>query len=508
MLPLPVLLKRIVSVLSLVVEGGNAILCHPLVTALQFHGIWLVVLLGTLWVIAGKARLREVQRQRRHALERRLGNSNSHGIPASLADEQEAGQAKLPPVTVVLPVRGCRSHSMDNWRSVLHLNYGGSLEFVFVLEDKTDPAHAVISALIRELQGRRPVRVQSAGFAEHTSQKIHNLLAGIRQASADSQYVLCLDDDVLLHPGLLASLIRDMEADPGLFMATGYPFDVPAGDAGLLSYAALSYHLPLIVPFSVKERIEFVWGGCMLFRTAEMRHDSRGVLRAWADGGYSDDLTVASQCTEQQLTIYCPGYSIFPQWIEGDYPVRRYWNYLRRQLYVMDTYSNAHNRRTNHGLAAFHAFASWSVVLPATTVMLRLALWFLAILLLPTQQVYGGPGGGGSYLWLRLFGIDRCPWSLVSLAAFSLSIVYLMLALRWMTSTVMDLFCALNPKLKRQQLDTFCWPKLWLGFYVNNAVIPLCIAYTFLTKHIDWSGIRYWRQGGRVVRVVHSQLQP
>lgn len=33
----------------------------------------------------------------------------------------------------------------------------------------------------------------------------------------------------------------------------------------------------------------------------------------------------------------------------------------------------------------------------------------------------------------------------------------------------MDLFCALNPKLKQQQLDTFCWPKLWLGFYVNNA---------------------------------------
>jgi hypothetical protein len=37
-------------------------------------------------------------------------------------------------------------------------------------------------------------------------------------------------------------------------------------------------------------------------------------VQAWSDGGYSDDLTVASQCTEQQLTIYCPGYSIFPQW--------------------------------------------------------------------------------------------------------------------------------------------------------------------------------------------------
>jgi hypothetical protein len=45
-------------------------------------------------------------------------------------------------------------------------------------------------------------------------------------------------------------------------------------------------------------------------------------------------------------------------------------------------------------------------------------------------------------------------------------------------------------------------------FFPYAAVIPLCIAYTFLTKHIDWSGIRYWRSGGKVVRVVHSQLQP
>jgi hypothetical protein len=174
-------------------------------------------------------------------------------------------------------------------------------------------------------------------------------------------------------------------------------------------------------------------------------------MQAWADGGYSDDLTVASQCTEQGLTIYCPGYSIFPQWcvrvaaagrlgsqglqlgaregggvdvdagfcmgsliacspagslwheevhtpgvcpglqlgikglpvssrpcldwccrIEGSYSPRRYWNYLRRQLYVMDTYANPHNRATNHGLAAFHAFASWGVVLPATTGALHL----------------------------------------------------------------------------------------------------------------------------------------
>ena len=44
-------------------------------------------------------------------------------------------------------------------------------------------------------------------------------------------------------------------------------------------------------------------------------------------------------------------------------------------------------------------------VCPAA-VLLRLALWALAVLLLPTQQVYGGPSGS-SYLWLSLFGVDR-----------------------------------------------------------------------------------------------------
>lgn len=37
-------------------------------------------------------------------------------------------------------------------------------------------------------------------------------------------------------------------------------------------------------------------------------------VQAWEEGGYSDDLTVASKCTEQGLVIYCPSYAIFPQW--------------------------------------------------------------------------------------------------------------------------------------------------------------------------------------------------
>ena len=53
--------------------------------------------------------------------------------------------------------------------------------------------------------------------------------------------------------------------------------------------------------------------------------------------------------------------------LEGGYSPRRWWNYLRRQLYVLDTYANPHNRRTNHTLALFHSYAAWGVVLPTVT---------------------------------------------------------------------------------------------------------------------------------------------
>ena len=42
---------------------------------------------------------------------------------------------------------------------------------------------------------------------------------------------------------------------------------------------------------------------------------------------------------------------------------RQFWNYQRRQLYVMDTYCNAHNRRLNHIMLALHCYLSWAFVI-------------------------------------------------------------------------------------------------------------------------------------------------
>jgi len=59
----------------------------------------------------------------------------------------------------------------------------------------------------------------------------------------------------------------------------GYPFDIPNPGAGVLSYAALVYHLPLLIAFSVSQNTSFVWGGCMLFPAVHMVNDTYGIMQ-------------------------------------------------------------------------------------------------------------------------------------------------------------------------------------------------------------------------------------
>ncbi|GFR40244.1 hypothetical protein Agub_g814 [Astrephomene gubernaculifera] len=309
----------------------------------------------------------------------------------------------LPPVCVVMPVKGCRPHSLDNWGSHLGVTYGGPVEFLFVVESGADPAVPLLRQLLgdswrqqgqEQEQGRqqsreqqqqqqleqekqqqvlraphphicpdsagdgsnngsndgcsscvcghsgsngcsgssskhasaccgaqapysvmcspsqpngcssngihdgssgsscaskrcngcssccgccskssggsrhaaaaspgRTVRLLVAGLAEGCSQKIHNLCAGIEAAdprvASEGGYVLCLDDDVALHPGSLEDLVAEMEARPDVFMATGYPFDIPPPGSSFPAYLALSYHPPpslLLVPPSRDRR--------------------------------------------------------------------------------------------------------------------------------------------------------------------------------------------------------------------------------------------------------------
>ena len=62
-------------------------------------------------------------------------------------------------------------------------------------------------------------------------------------------------------------------------LAAGYPFDIPNTGSNLLTYCVLSYHLPLLIAFSMRQRTQFVWGGFMLFPLAAMLDDRHGIMK-------------------------------------------------------------------------------------------------------------------------------------------------------------------------------------------------------------------------------------
>ena len=51
-------------------------------------------------------------------------------------------------------------------------------------------------------------------------------MQGLHRASAASEYILFLDDDVAIYPHTIQKLLDMLSCDASLFMVTGWPYDV------------------------------------------------------------------------------------------------------------------------------------------------------------------------------------------------------------------------------------------------------------------------------------------
>lgn len=435
----------------------------PTVRLLQYHALVPGLLLGSLWLLTAFIRSREYLRKRRSF----------------------DTTTKYPPVTVVLPTKGVRTHSLQNWQSFLDLKYNGDVEFLFIVESERDAAIRILKQSLRP--GRCKMHVITAGQTTRCSQKIHNLIAGIRAAHSASKYILCLDDDIHLHPTTLQNFVFDMEQNPSIFMCTGYPFDIPPRGATLATYCTLAYHLPLVIAFSLRQHTQFVWGGCMLFRKEGLEADipRNGILEAWGQGGYSDDLTVASACTEFGLHIHCPSYALFPQWMECALTMRQWWNYLRRQLFVLDTYPNEQCRRTHHCMALLHVYGSLAFVLPVVTVCVQSVLTCMILVFVDREEDNS---------------VKLHPSYYVALG----SLAFMFFGLFWMTHVATGLLRHLNPSISYKQVHTLSWAKVICGMWLSNCVTPFCMGYTFWRPHIEWSDVTYYKMRGKIIKVLSS----
>ncbi|KAF9614653.1 hypothetical protein IFM89_019630 [Coptis chinensis] len=227
-------------------------------------------------------------------------------------------------------------------------------------------------------------KVIVAGLSTTCSQKIHNQLIDnvFHRRIAFNRLVwrrciktpsMCfLDEDVRLHPGTVGALMAEMEKNPDIFIQTGYPLDLPSGSLG--SYCIYEYHMPCSMGFATGGRTFFLWGGCMMMHADDFRNE----VTELRDGGYSDDMTLAAlagmfSTGAHKRLITSPPVAVFPHLLASDLSFSRYWNYLRKQTFVLESYISRVNWIMNHALFTVHFYLSWGFVAPYVMAVIHIA---------------------------------------------------------------------------------------------------------------------------------------
>lgn len=201
---------------------------------------------------------------------------------------------RLPPATVIVPVKGPEENLRENLASLAELDYP-DYELVVVAAAKSDIPEGVVPEKAR-------VVIAGAGDGK-TGAKIQNLLAAVKAARGQTQVLAFADSDGLVSRGWLKALVAPLE-EPNVGAVTGYRFHVPRVPAGWASLLRSVWNGVVAGGMHHKDNA-FCWGGAtaitrQLFRKAKVEEHWRGAV--------SDDYKLAEAVHEAGYTIaYAPG---------------------------------------------------------------------------------------------------------------------------------------------------------------------------------------------------------
>ncbi|KAK1259922.1 hypothetical protein QJS04_geneDACA010276 [Acorus gramineus] len=469
---------EVIGALDAYIAAASRAFCSPLAVFIQLQGCSICLLLAIGWGFAAHVRNREIRRMRRS-----FEGGNSFAFLCQDIDELEhSAQVDLPRVSVVMPLKGFGEHNLQNWRSQITSLYGGPLEFLFVVESVDDPAYHVVSTLISEFQDSVDAKIVEAGFSTSCSQKIHNQLAGVEKMHKESKYVLFLDDDVRLHPGSIGALTAEMEKNPKIFIQTGYPLDLPSGSLG--SYCIYEYHMPCSMGFATGGKTFFLWGGCMMMHADDFRLDRHGVVTGLRDGGYSDDMTLAAIAGAHKRLITSPPVAIFPHPLASDLSFSRYWNYLRKQTFVLESYISEVNWMMNRALFSSHIYLSWGFVAPYLMAMMHLAAALRAMF--------------SDYPFKETTHMSV---GLLLAGCLAVCTVIELISMWNLTKVEIKLCSMLSPEGPPVSLKSYNWGLIFLAMLVDNFLYPVSSLRSYFSKSINWSGVRYHLKNGKIHKI-------
>ncbi|XVF49105.1 hypothetical protein PTKIN_Ptkin03bG0241800 [Pterospermum kingtungense] len=456
--------------------------CTPFAVFIQIQGCVICLTLAIGWAFAAYVRNREINRMKDGI---KSGNSFAF-LCHDINELEHSNQVNLPRVAVVMPLKGFGEHNLHNWKSQITSLYGGPLEFLFLVESTDDPAYHAVSQLIREFKDDVDAKIIVAGLSTTCSQKIHNQLVGVEKMHKDAKYVLFLDDDVRLHPGSIGALTAEMEKNPEIFIQTGYPLDLPSGSLG--SYCIYEYHMPCSMGFATGGKTFFLWGGCMMMHADDFRHDRYGVVSGLRDGGYSDDMTLAALAGAHKRLITSPPVAVFPHPLGSDLSFSRYWNYLRKQTFVLESYISKVNWIMNRALFSSHCYLSWGFVAPYVMAMVHVAA---------ALQIY-----------IQGYSYEQttCTTVGLSLASCLAICTFTELFSMWnLTRIEVQLCNMLSPEAPKLSLGTYNWSMVFVALLVDNFLYPISAFRSHFSQSINWSGIRYHLKNGKISKIERNK---
>lgn len=226
----------------------------------------------------------------------------------------------------------------------------------------------------------------------------------------------------------------------------------------------------------------------MMMHADDFRQNRYGVVSGLKDGGYSDDMTLAAISGAQKRLITSPPVAVFPHPLASDLNFGRYWNYLRKQTFVLESYISTVNWIMNRALFTVHCYLSWGFVAPYVMALIHVAaaLRFYSKEYSLEEMTYTSGG-----------------LSLVALLAVCTLVELLSM---WnLTRIEVQLCNMLSPEAPQLSLASYNWGLVFVALIVDNFLYPVSAFRSHLSQSINWSGIRYYLKDGKIFKIERTQ---
>jgi len=226
----------------------------------------------------------------------------------------------------------------------------------------------------------------------------------------------------------------------------------------------------------------------MMMHADDFRKDLYGLVSGLRDGGYSDDMTLAAIAGNHKRLITSPPVAVFPHPLASDLSFSRYWNYLRKQTFVLESYISSVNWIMNRALFSVHCYLSWGFAVPYFMAIIHLAAAFRA-----------------QYSEHPLKDIATLSCGLKLVGCLTTCTLIELLSMWNLTKVEIHLCNILSPEWPQMSLGSYNWGLIFLAMLVDNFLYPISAVRSHFSQSINWSGVRYHLKNGKISKIERSK---